>query len=369
MKFLLFLFSPFCWLYQFLFWLSQNKIKPVILPNVLVLSVGNITVGGTGKTPFVQYLVRFFQKTNKDYAITILSRGYKAEKSKEGAILPNGLSPHLFGDEPSEHKETFPNVQVIIGKNRVSSFLKYNQFQGKRHIVILDDGFQHKQIHRDFDIVLLDANAPFGNGFTLPLGFLREPISHLSRANTIVFTKLTKTNEISLPKYREKLNQNGIKVPHYRSHFSAYLNEVHLETLTQTRIFPPKNPLSNEANISYFLFTGVGNPKHVWETASSVLETNQIRHRFFPDHYDFEETVLFTLLAEIEKETILITTEKDWVKVRMHSSFLKELIKRKIRLVLLKIEVKIEDSKMFESILAGLVSTYEVKNDLVSKTE
>ncbi|TGM35246.1 tetraacyldisaccharide 4'-kinase [Leptospira biflexa] len=372
MRFFFILFYPLSLLYQFLFWVSQFKIKPFVLPHVLVISVGNISMGGTGKTPFVQYLVRYFKAKNKKYAITILSRGYKAKLSKVGAILRDGLSPHLYGDEPSEHKELFPDVQVIIGKNRKESFLKHNQVQSKFHIVILDDGFQHKQIHRDFDIVLLDANGPFGNGQTIPLGFLREPILHLRRANTIVFTKLTDQNKDKSIRAINILKQKQIPVPSYTSHFLANLVQIDLNTLKSNPVQLPVDQirqtkvLDEDANDGYFLFTGVGNPKHVLETAESIIGKKINQHRFFPDHYEFEESVLGSIIGEVKQGTVLLTTEKDWVKVRTKKGFLEELRKRNIQIFVIKIEVVVNEKESFESMLAGLVSTYEAKNDLVS---
>ncbi|TGM01233.1 tetraacyldisaccharide 4'-kinase [Leptospira jelokensis] len=378
MKVILLLFYPLTWVYRFLFWLNQIKITPSRIPQVIVISVGNITVGGTGKTPFVQYLVRYFQEHNKDYAITILSRGYKAKKTIEGAILPDGKSPDLYGDEPSQHKERFPNVQVIIGKNRWESFLTHNRIQSPKHIVILDDGFQHKQIVRDLDIVLLDANSPFGNGFTLPLGFLREPINELRRASAVVFTKLVESNKEKFQTAKKLLFKNGIQVPIFSSTLETDLVEINLAPNTNFSEIVPKagpkvrdgNPsfLKMPPNASYFLFTGVGNPKQVLETAKDILGNTEIKYRFFPDHDPFTKQTLFSLLSDCNENTVLLTTEKDWVKVRIQTQFLKELNERKIKLFLINIDVVVAESVEFESMLAGLVSTYEAKNGLVSKT-
>lgn len=368
MKGFLFFLYPLTWVYRFLFWINQRKITPSRIPSVIVISVGNITVGGTGKTPFVQYLVKYFHKTNKEYAITILSRGYGAKKSNVGAFVPDGRDPDLYGDEPSEHKDRFPDVQVIIGKNRWESFFQHNQIQSPKHIVLLDDGFQHKRIKRDFDIVLLDANAPFGNGFTIPLGFLREPISHLKRANTIVFTKLNEKNKSLFQNGKKEIQKEGITLPIFSSHFQTSVKQIHLDTLGVSKIETPSKLLEHSPNASYFLFTGVGNPKQVLDTACVTFGQNQIRHRFFPDHYPFTESVLFSLLVECKGETIFVTTEKDWVKVRTNSGFLKALKESKSQLVILNIEVVLDEVEKLESMLAGLVSTYEVKNGLVSKT-
>ncbi|MCW7493940.1 tetraacyldisaccharide 4'-kinase [Leptospira sp. 2 VSF19] len=361
MKLLLYLFYPLSFLYQFLFWWSQRGTSSYHLPDVLVISVGNLTVGGTGKTPFVQYLVRYFNQTYPSYAITILSRGYKAEKSKEGAILPNGLEPKLYGDEPSQHKEMFPDIQVIIGRDRKTSFLSYNQVVSKKHIVILDDGFQHKAIYRDFDFVLLDANSAFGNGMTLPLGFLREPIRNTKRANAIVFTKLTSQNKFRLDGYKKILTRNDVSLPMFHSRFQSSIHEV----VINKNLTYHTNPVDSFSNLKYFLVTGVGNPKNVYETAKSILFSNSIKTKFFPDHFEYRSSSLLVLLNEIQTDEILITTEKDWIKMRIDDTFLAELVRRKIRVFLILIQVSVEEEKDLKSMLAALVSTYESKIDRV----
>lgn len=364
MKIFLYLLYPLSLLYQFLFWWKQRGVTPFQLPQTLVISVGNLTVGGTGKTPFVQFLVRFFQKTYPSYAITILSRGYKAEKTKEGAILPNGLEPKLYGDEPSQHKEMFPDVQVIIGRDRKKSFLLYNQIQSKKHIVILDDGFQHKLLHRDFDFVLFDANSPFGNGLTLPLGFLREPIANCKRANAIVYTKLTSKNKQDLNQYKKILNQNGVMVPIFHSGFKPELKQV---LLNQNLILKSWNP-DPETDSKYLLVTGVGNPKNVYETAKSTLLSESIRTNFFPDHFDYAPGSLSSLMNEIQSNETLVTTEKDWIKMRTDLRFIEELQRKNTTVLLVLIQVLVDEEKEIHSMLAGLVSTYESKTDPVLKT-
>lgn len=363
MKIFLYLLFPLSWIYRFLFWWFRRGISPFHLPNVLVISVGNLTVGGTGKTPFVQYLVRFFKETYPGYAITVLSRGYKAEKTKEGAILPSGLEPKLYGDEPSQHKEMFPDIQVIIGRDRKNSFLKYNQIVSPKHIVILDDGFQHKQLYRNFDFVLLDSNSPFGNGLTLPLGFLREPIGHSKRANAIIFTKVTSKNKHQLDGYRNDLKKEGVSVPVFHSSFLVTLTEVFLnENLVQKPV-----PLHSNLNSKYFLVTGVGNPQNVYDTAKLSLVSESIRTKFFPDHFEYTTGSLLSLSNEIQTDEILITTEKDWIKMRRDTSFIAQLMKMNIRVMLLIVQVSVEEDQEMKSMLAGLVSTYESKTDPVSK--
>ena len=138
-----------------------------------VVSVGNITVGGTGKTPFVITLGE--ELRNKGLKVAVLTRGYKAQSTER--------------DEPYLIKSALPDAQVLVSANRVKAAFESLKGPFAPDIFLLDDGFQHWRLHRDVDIVLLDCLLPFGLGEVVPLGFLREPISALARANFVVLTR------------------------------------------------------------------------------------------------------------------------------------------------------------------------------------
>jgi len=340
---LLWIFSPLSFLYQFLFYLNQTRIQPNKLGDVLVVSVGNLTVGGTGKTPFVQYLIRHIKKHYKDYAITVLSRGYGAAFSKQGAIVESDSLPDEVGDEPKLHKEAFPDAQVIIGRDRIASFQKHNSISGKKHIVILDDGFQHRKIQRDLDIVLMDANHPLGNGWTIPLGVLRENDSSLKRADFVVFTKITDKTDFEVRKLGGLYSK---RFPHLSVFYSRFEG-----SLVQGKI-SAKN---------YRLVTGVGNPKFVLKTAEDCLGTKEIKLHTFPDHHRYKEEELFTILSDLSTNTDLVTTEKDWVKWKLFSKFKSELERLGIGVVVIGIEIELENTENFNLRWESLVSSYESK--------
>ncbi|MBW2599013.1 MAG: tetraacyldisaccharide 4'-kinase [Deltaproteobacteria bacterium] len=154
-----------------------------------VISVGNITVGGTGKTPMVIMLANLLNE--KGYRPAILSRGYAGKGKSRVNIVSDGknllMSPKNAGDEPALIAKSVRNVPVITGKNRYLTG-KYAIEHFRADVLILDDAFQHRSVFRDIDIVLLDNQKPFGNGFTIPRGELREPASALERADIIVKT-------------------------------------------------------------------------------------------------------------------------------------------------------------------------------------
>jgi tetraacyldisaccharide 4'-kinase len=307
--------------------------------------VGNLTVGGTGKTPVVLYLLQFFQNKYPHYNFTVLSRGYKAKLSKVGAILPQNPNPILYGDEPSLIKKKFPNVQVMIGGNRVQTFRKYNVFHSKNHIVILDDGFQHVAICRDFDLVLLDANSPLGNGFTIPLGVLREPFFNLKRASAVLFTKINSENKEKLKPISEKINTVVPSV--FSSHY-------------QTK----KIQVSRKVD-QYVLVTGVGNPKDVLRSAKLSLNSESVELKAYSDHFEYSEKELLSLLTLYSETSNLkidfITTEKDWIKISKFPKFLSELKSKNRNLYILELELSIEEETRFVTLVSDLVSTYEAK--------
>jgi tetraacyldisaccharide 4'-kinase len=157
--------------------------------DVKVLSVGNLTMGGTGKTPAVQWLARRLRERGK---VAVVARGYGGALSEEGAVVSNGESTFHdsveVGDEALLHTRALPGVPVIIGKDRVRAVqLAIEKFAPR--FIVLDDAFQYWSLARDFNLVLLDAGRPFANGHTLPLGKLRELPEALSRADAILLTR------------------------------------------------------------------------------------------------------------------------------------------------------------------------------------
>lgn len=152
-----------------------------------VISVGNLSVGGTGKTPVVIAICRHFQR--KGFRVAVLSRGYGGTMSGAGGVVSDGerifATTVQAGDEPLLIAKQLPEVVVLVGKDRLKAARKATEQFGC-NILVLDDGFQYWQLHRDVDLLLLDATCPFGNGWTLPAGTLREPPGHLRRAHVLL---------------------------------------------------------------------------------------------------------------------------------------------------------------------------------------
>jgi len=168
----------------------RRLISPRRLP-CKVLSIGNLTVGGTGKTPMTLYAARLGQRLG--FRVAVLSRGYGGRAEHRGGVVHDGrrvcLGPQDAGDEPFMLALRLGNIPVIVGHDRYrSGLLAVDRFRSD--LIVLDDGFQHLQLHRDVNLLLLDFHRPVGNGFLLPRGSLREPLSALGRSDALVLTRM-----------------------------------------------------------------------------------------------------------------------------------------------------------------------------------
>jgi tetraacyldisaccharide 4'-kinase len=261
-----------------------------------VISVGNITLGGTGKTTFVEYLaVKLNQQGRK---IAVLSRGYKSNLKKKGV--------QATGDEPAMLEKKLPFARIIVDKNRVNSALRAIKSYGV-DTLILDDGMQQWRIFKDLEIVTIDATVPFGNYRLLPAGFLREPIGALRRADVFVLTQCRPKQDIGDLTARLKLlNPQALIV-----------ESIH-RPVGFSRLDDPHNILGLDIlkGKRAIIFCGIGNPDG-FENSVSVLGVNIFRSIRFQDHYDYTHNNLYNIISQARQENLeaVITTEKDAVKI------------------------------------------------------
>lgn len=184
------------------------------LPAV-VISLGNITVGGTGKTPMACMLAK--ELSARGWRVALLNRGYHSKREKGGAsVMSDGrmvlLTAEEGGDEASLMARSLMGIPVLVGRDRaVSGRMAVEKFDAQ--ILILDDGFQHWQLYRDVDIVLIDGTNPFGNGHVLPRGILREPLEHLSRADVFIITKVDQVTPETVAQIQEDLRRYNSSAP------------------------------------------------------------------------------------------------------------------------------------------------------------
>ncbi|MCD6362739.1 MAG: lipid-A-disaccharide synthase-related protein [Synergistetes bacterium] len=285
-------------LYHFLY--DARVLEADKLP-VKVISVGNITSGGTGKTPFVSYLAR---RLARKYKVAVLSRGYKGKRERSFGLVSDGrkmlLSPLEAGDEAYLLAKGLKEVPVLVGKDRRFSGAFAIRYFGTQ-VLILDDGFQYRPLCRDIDIALIDATNPLGGGRPLPEGLLRERPSALRRADIIVITKASLVSK--------KIIENLVKTIRSFNRSSPIFFADYRITGFRELFGVRKFWLEGE---SVLAFCGLGNPDSFVKYLERV-GLNVIFARFFSDHHRYSEREL----REIEREAIkvgasfIITTSKD----------------------------------------------------------
>jgi tetraacyldisaccharide 4'-kinase len=264
-----------------------------------VISVGNLTVGGTGKTPAVAMLAKYF--ISRGRKVAVLSRGYGGSLRGRNGVVSDGrallLTAAEAGDEPCLLAAAVPGLSVVVGADRyLAGTLAMERLDPD--LFILDDGYQHQRLHRDLDILLLDGRQPFGNGRTLPRGLLREPASAAERADIIIFTRCSDGDET--PPFPGK--------PVCRSFH-------HLTGVSPLRGGEVR-PLASLRDVRCAAFAGIANPAaffHDLEEEGLTL----VAALQFPDHSRYGEAELREIrhAALAGSADVILTTEKDAVKL------------------------------------------------------
>ena len=280
-----------------------------------VISLGNVTVGGTGKTPTAQRLASDIR--DMGYRVVILNRGYRAKWHGDVGVVSDGRQLHMeaaeAGDEAYMLAKHLPNVPVLIGAERaVTGQYAIDHFGAE--VAILDDGYQHWQLERDMDILLVDAVNVFGNGYILPRGTLREPISHIRRADVCLLTKVDQAAAGS----REYINET---VKKYNDH-AAIVESIH-----QPRCFMPLYDwymniggegidVREMAGKRIVAVSAIGNPASFEQTLSDI-GASIIESLRYPDHHDYTAQEMRDVLeqAEAKGAEAIVITEKDAVKI------------------------------------------------------
>lgn len=293
--------------------LYASKFFPEVRLSCPVISVGNITVGGTGKTPCVIWLAQMLQKHG--YKPAVLSRGYGSHGSGPVNIVSDGrnilLSGAMAGDEPLLMARTLPGVPVITGPKRLlTGRTAIDKF--RVNVLLCDDAFQHRQIYRDINIVLLDSLAPLGNGYLLPRGPLREPPSALGRADVIIATRGDVTGETD--SLIAELAQAG-NIPLFRS--------IHRACAVIRGDYALQLPLNELRGKKIYAFAGIGKPssfkKSILDIGAQVVSFD-----IFPDHHRYNRQELEKISNNFSQSgaDLILTTEKDAMRLQEFADFI-----------------------------------------------
>jgi len=286
-----------------------------------ILCIGNITTGGTGKTPLVVWLCNLITQNSKfktqNCKCAILTRGYKAgaQESKD------------FKDEIAILAESCPETDIIINPDRVAGAVeaidKYTA-----NVLIMDDGFQHRRLARDLDIIAIDATQPFGFGKLLPAGLLREPVSSLKRAGAAVITRCDQVPESKLSELEQILrttNQDMVIAKSIHTAVSAKYAEtsvipakagIQKDSKKMDSCLSSNDSIRQLKNKKIFAFCGIGNPDAFLNTIKD-LGAELAGSAVFDDHHHYTNACLNEITEQAKElgADLILTTQKDWTKV------------------------------------------------------
>lgn len=273
---------------------------------VPVVSVGNLVVGGTGKTPMSMWLAEHFRR--QGWRTAVLSRGYGRSTSEVGKVPSDADRCRLaerFGDEPVLMSLKLGDTPVWVGKSRYQCGLAAIQQSGAE-LLILDDGFQHWALHRDLDLVLLNAGNALGNGWLLPLGPLREPVDHLQRAGAIIVTQAQDAAGSQL--LQDQLRRRLAGKPVFACRYCV----------AQARWGLSGAPVMGEVlrDQPAVVFAGIARPESFFQAVRN-MGVRIVAGFVFPDHHRFQAKDLRRLIAPVlsGEARFLVTTEKDAVRL------------------------------------------------------
>jgi len=326
MKLLRIISFPFIPIYYLVTWLRNKCYDAGIFSSksydLPIVCVGNLSVGGTGKTPMVEYLIRLLKNDNK---LAILSRGYK-RKSKGFVLADNTASAETIGDEPMQFFSKFEDITVAVDADRqhgISELLKTNV-----EAIVLDDAYQHRKVKAGLHILLTTYANPYFEDYVLPTGNLREPRHGAKRADIIVVTKcpddISDSDKGKIIKKIKPLKDQDVFFS------SVSYGEIPAEIKKQN---------------SFALVTGIANPKPLLDYLKS--ERLNFEHLQFNDHHAFSASEIELLKGN----ACILTTEKDYMRLKSHLD--------NNKLFFLPIEITIDKPKVFNKVVSEFVSNFK----------
>ena len=295
---------PARWLYQgvtgFRNWLYDRSLLKGTQVDARVISVGNLTTGGTGKTPVTLALIEHLKKRGQRCGV--VSRGYKRETKGVLEVVSARTAALTFGDEPALIKQTFPDVPVLVGEKRVAAAQALLN-ESKVDVIVCDDAFQHRRLHRDLNLLLFDVTEPARNYRVLPVGRARESLSPaLRRADFLVLTKanlveVERLNEVT--EWLKSKTEKPILIAEYNVRGLRAINGREAQDLRD----------------SVYLVSGIAKPEGLEQTLGDRVKI--VKHKSFPDHHRYTDLEVEEILDEASQlgARWILTTAKDGMKL------------------------------------------------------
>ena len=353
--------KPLSWLYgciigfrNFLFDVGVLKSRAFDIP---VISVGNITVGGTGKTPHVEYLIRLLKDR---FNVAVLSRGYK-RRTKGYIVADANTIMTDIGDEPFPMKQKFPKVTVAVDAKRVHGIETLMDSDKKIDVILLDDAFQHRYVKPGINILLVDYHRLIIYDKLLPAGRLREPLSGKNRADIVIITKCP---DALRPMEFRVVTKAMDLFPYQDLFFTklAYDDLKHLYNGSTREL----NSIGSDEHV--LLLTGIASPRQLREDLKPYVKN--LTPLRFPDHHEFNDDdvqLINETFANMPSPKIVITTEKDAVRINDTKGLSKE-IKDNIYSLPVKIKFLLEQEEVFNEKIISYVRKNS-RNSILAKTK
>ena len=264
--------------------------------NIPIISIGNLVLGGSGKTPSIEYLVRLL---SNNYKVAVLSRGY-GRKSTGFILADSNSDAGIIGDESMQYYRKFKDIIVSVDSNRVRGINKLIKLNSKPEIVLLDDAYQHRRVKPGMSILLTKFNDLYSDDNIFPLGNLRESKRNANRADVIIVTKCDKNiNKDQKRHIIQKLNIGDNQ--------KIYFSSIKYSKMVYDK--ESSKPLSEFKNIKFTLVTGIADSSHLINYLND--SGYNFNHILFKDHHDFSNSDII----KIDRNNLIITTEKDYVKL------------------------------------------------------
>jgi tetraacyldisaccharide 4'-kinase len=354
------LLAPLAFLYGFVVYVRNYLFDIKVLKstsfNLPVICIGNLTVGGTGKTPHVEYLI---SELESNFKLATLSRGYK--RKTKGFILANETSNALqIGDEPFQIFLKFPKVTVAVDENRVRGINNLINLQPDIDIILLDDAFQHRYVKPGISILLVDYNNLVTKDYFLPLGRLRDSVSQLHRADMVIVTKCPD----DMKPIDQRIVTKELNLFPYQNIYFTKLKYGELKPVFTDSVYDKKVL----ADCSTFAVAGIANPTPFFnhlEKKSTLVNTISL-----PDHFNFTEKKIKAIFDNFsgvtEKNKLIVTTEKDAMRLRGFNDLSTD-IKQSLYYIPIEIEFLNELAEDFNKKIRAYVRKSKRNNSLHSK--
>ena len=348
---------PLSWIYglgvklrNLLFEIGILKSRSFKIP---IISVGNLTVGGTGKTPHVEYLIELL---HKKFKVATLSRGYK-RKSKGYVVATKETTVHDIGDEPYQMKQKFPDATIAVDKNRCHGITQLTEDDPKIDVILLDDAFQHRYVKPGVNILLVDYHRLIIYDKLLPAGRLREPLSGKNRADIVIVTKCPK----DLKPMEFRVITKAMNLYPYQHLYFTTIGYGKLKPLFQAQ--KTIHELDDLKDQHILLLTGIASPKQLLHDLSPF--TTHLSPITFSDHHLFKPKDVERInkaFSELPSPKLIITTEKDATRLQ-HVQGLSDEVRRHIYVLPIEVSLLRGEQSLFEGTIRSFVNHHTLSSN------